>query len=1122
MFPQFGATAESLTRASSLVFRIGTDAHLYDDPEDVSIPPLLESKFDSEVVEALKRLLALIAQGADVSNFFPQVVKNVASPSLEVKKLVYLYLLHYAQKRPSEALLSINCFQKDLSDPNPLVRAWALRAMAGIRLHVIAPLVLVAVTKCAKDPSPYVRKCAANAIPKLYDLQREQNASDLEELVGMLLSDHSPGVVGAAAAAFNAICRSNLPIIGRNFRKLCETLPDVEEWGQIILIGILLRYVTARYGLMKETVFFSSLSNGTSHSDDECDSAMDEISSTDLKMSVLRSYIKASEEHSSPLGFTENRTENILECANFMSSQNDEVKVFLQCTSPLLWSQNCAVVLAAAGVHWIMASKEDVKKIVKPVLFLLRSSPDSRYVVLCNILVFAKVVPSLFAPYYEDFFASSSDSYQTRTLKLKILSIIADDSSVPLIFQEFQDYIKDPDMRFVTCTVGAIGLCAQRLSSVAQTCLDALLALIRQMSSVSDSCSSEGEAGVLVQAVMSIRIIIKQNPTTYEKVIVQLVRSLDVIKVPVARAIIVWMLGEYSSIGQIIPRMALSVFEYLACSFASEEVETKHQILNLAAKFTVCAEGEDLQTFKKILTYIIEVAKYDLNYDVRDRARIIMKLLHGHTTTTCPEEGTSFLLHNDVWHDLLEQIFTGKTKWKSSVLNDLRFYLPGSLSQIVLHAAPGYESLPKPGSLLESDLNIRLEAVQEVEILADKNVNRDSFESDEPESLSGSSEEESDYNSGNSIVDSAESEVSGYARDDNENNHGASSLISQEGVGVSNQLIHLSDDGNGVTKSVGNAWQNTSNSLPIDLVDMMSKSALETWLDEQPGNPESSSSTQGSGQLSSARVSVKDIGGTVKPKVHSLLDPVNQNGLRVDYSYSSEISSISPLLVCIEVSFMNQSDEHLTKIAVVDEEFNGDLYFSMQEQESNESSKSADVPTMIPMEEIASLDPGQTEKKLLQVRFYHHLLPLKLAVCCNGKKFPIKLWPDIGYFIRPLSMNVESFTDKESQLLGMFEYMRRCTFTDHLKDRECEKDQISFDDDKVMFVCRTIASKMLSNANLFLVSVDMPVSASHDDLSGACLRFSSEILSSSNPCLITLRIEGKCSNVGHLRQSQLC
>lgn len=215
MFTQFGATADSLSKASSLMFRIGTDAHLYDDPDDVNIAPLLDSKFDSEKCEALKRLLALIAQGCNISNFFPQVVKNVASQSMEVKKLVYLYLLHYAEKRPNEALLSINCFQKDLGDPNPLVRAWALRTMAGIRLHVIAPLVLVAVGRCARDPSVYVRKCAANALPKLHDLRLEENISTIEELVGILLNDNAPGVVGAAAAAFASICPNNFSLIAK-------------------------------------------------------------------------------------------------------------------------------------------------------------------------------------------------------------------------------------------------------------------------------------------------------------------------------------------------------------------------------------------------------------------------------------------------------------------------------------------------------------------------------------------------------------------------------------------------------------------------------------------------------------------------------------------------------------------------------------------------------------------------------------------------------------------------------------------------------------------------------------------------------------------------------------------
>ena len=58
--------------------------------------------------------------------------------------------------------------------------------------------------------------------------------------------------------------------------------------------------------------------------------------------------------------------------------------------------------------------------------------------VLCNIQVFAKAMPSLFAPHYENFFICSSDSYQVKALKLEILSSIATDSSILSIFNEFQ------------------------------------------------------------------------------------------------------------------------------------------------------------------------------------------------------------------------------------------------------------------------------------------------------------------------------------------------------------------------------------------------------------------------------------------------------------------------------------------------------------------------------------------------------------------------------------------------------------------------------------------------------------------------------------------------------------
>jgi AP-3 complex subunit beta len=110
----------------------------------------------------------MISKGRNVSEFFAQVVKNVASHNLEIRKLVYIYLLRYAEQEPDLALLSINTFQKDLSDGNPLIRAMALRVLSGIRLPAVASVIILGIKKCANDISPYVRKAAAFAIPKCY------------------------------------------------------------------------------------------------------------------------------------------------------------------------------------------------------------------------------------------------------------------------------------------------------------------------------------------------------------------------------------------------------------------------------------------------------------------------------------------------------------------------------------------------------------------------------------------------------------------------------------------------------------------------------------------------------------------------------------------------------------------------------------------------------------------------------------------------------------------------------------------------------------------------------------------------------------------------------------------
>lgn len=218
----------------------------------------------------------------------------------------------------------------------------------------------------------------------------------LSQIVGILLKDNSPGVVGSAAAAFASICPNNFSLIGRNYRRLCETLPDVEEWGQIVLIGILLRYVIAKHGLVRESLMLSSdalVKQNSGEGDLEPQLTIREPlggtsfdTCSDIADIVSRSYLEGPDKYLSKLGDL-NRDSLGFNCSCVTSAKsNDDVKILLQCTSPLLWSYNSAVVLAAAGVHWIMAPKEDIVKIVRPLLFLLRSSSPSKYVVCSSLL----------------------------------------------------------------------------------------------------------------------------------------------------------------------------------------------------------------------------------------------------------------------------------------------------------------------------------------------------------------------------------------------------------------------------------------------------------------------------------------------------------------------------------------------------------------------------------------------------------------------------------------------------------------------------------------------------------------------------------------------------------------
>jgi len=311
------------------------------------------------------------------------------------------------------------------------------------------------------------------------------------------------------------------------------------------------------------------------------------------------------------------------------------------------------------------------------------------------------------------------------------------------------------------------------------------------------------------------------------------------------------------------------------------------------------AKEEDQLTIRKVVSFVLELAKCDMNYDVRDRARALTRILFSILGSSDLDESNTSL-SKEAKHLIAEQLFGAPKGCRSPEPANDRFYLPGSLSQIVLHAAPGYEPLPKPCSLVFTDVG-RYSAQENSSV------------TDDSEGTSGSLDEEatSDYSS--QLSDSG----SGFSNGSEE----SGSLSADE---KSSPLIQVSDAGDTNKEQNGGASSIDGISVSSGVEDILSKRALESWLGEEPMSivpkPSESDLVQ-----RSASISIPNIGHRVKPKSYTLLDTASGQGLKVEFSFSSQISDISPLLVCVEVSFQNCSNEPFSEVILVDEGSNKGL-----------------------------------------------------------------------------------------------------------------------------------------------------------------------------------------------------
>ena len=494
----------------------------------------------------------------------------------------YIYLVHYAESDPDSALMSVNTFQRSLSDSDPIVRALALKILSSIRNKEIIEIVLDAVTRCALDVSPYVRKAAALAIVKV-NQTCEGYTEELIPIIKRLLNDQSVIAISGALYALQCIAPDSDEFIHPVFRTLCTALAKLDPWGQTTALHILQRY--ARRNFKKPS--------GTA----------DWFTDEDDEASLL----------------------------------DPDLDLLIKSTQPLLYSTTASVVIQAASLLFYCAPPLKIALIAKPLIRLVYSDHLTAYSALLAISSFISDNAEPFVPHIRHFFLSYDEPVHIKKVKLQVLSQLARPSNSDILMRELSQHIHDPNKEVAAEAVKAIGRTAALAGDSSITCMDVIVKMLS-----SPALSIVNQAAKVLALLLrplpkaqeeqeepddlfgSTQPMDKNDVITILK---KLGKAFLKIEDPETKAALMSIFGDKA---ELVPEYAHEILRRVASDFANQASCVKVEALELAAKvfYVRTKESADL------VRYVLSLGFYDTDINVRDRAR----LLHGLFTAKTDEQ----------------------------------------------------------------------------------------------------------------------------------------------------------------------------------------------------------------------------------------------------------------------------------------------------------------------------------------------------------------------------------------------------------------------------------------------------------------------------------------------------
>ncbi|KAB8201458.1 adaptin N terminal region-domain-containing protein [Aspergillus flavus] len=366
---------------------------------------------------ALKKIVAnMTMSNNDMVALFPDVIECMNLPSLEIKKMCFLFLVNYSRMKPDIALKALPILVNDMEDTNPLVRALALRTISYVHVREFVEATVQPVKRLMGDMDPYVRKTSAFCVAKLYEHDRKMvESSDLIDRLNHMLKDENPTVVSSVLASLNDIWgRSetiSLTIDYTSASKLVSILPDCSEWGQTYILEALMSYVpqdSAEALLLAERV-----APRLSHSNS----------------AVVLTSIRV-----------------ILYLMNYIADERHVTSL--------------------------------AKKLSPPLVTLLSKPPEVQYLALRNAILILQKRPEVLRNDIRVFFCNYNDPIYVKVTKLELIFMLTTKENISVVLAELREYATEIDVHFVRKAVRAIGKLAIKIESAAKECIDTLLELV--------------------------------------------------------------------------------------------------------------------------------------------------------------------------------------------------------------------------------------------------------------------------------------------------------------------------------------------------------------------------------------------------------------------------------------------------------------------------------------------------------------------------------------------------------------------------------------------------------------------------------------------------------------------